>query len=338
MFWTRLGTPTGEGESGTAEEIDRAGRAGKRVLMYFSTVPINPEDLDLVEYQRLLEFKRRTYPKGLIEKYGSLEDFRARFVRQLGSAVLSLIADDRSDSHLDTPSGIDLRLAFAAGQPLRELEQGVPLTLSRIICVDESDIPDYQEAGGAPLRALGSISVVEASNKDYYRDLVSYYAEQGSTVALRIAVANEGQEAVRDIHMEINCHVREGVVDLLETEPTTPRKGTSGWLYNAVHMYNQSSGPELLVSNQADGAWSIQVDLPVVQSGRSTATREGLLLKATKASHVDATATIYSSSAPPFKVQLALRLDVREREMGYLAILDEFDPAAGAEVRKEPSA
>jgi hypothetical protein len=79
VFWTRLGTRTASADSGTVEEIDRAGNAGKPVMLYFSRAPVDPEQLDLDEYARLTEFKQRTYPRGLIEKYQSLEVGLPRF-------------------------------------------------------------------------------------------------------------------------------------------------------------------------------------------------------------------------------------------------------------------
>jgi hypothetical protein len=46
-FWTRLGTPTGDAESGTAEEIEEFRKAGKPVLLYFSSAPVVPDSLDM---------------------------------------------------------------------------------------------------------------------------------------------------------------------------------------------------------------------------------------------------------------------------------------------------
>jgi hypothetical protein len=40
VFWTRLGTPTSEAESGTVEEIERCIEAGNPVLLYFSSKPV----------------------------------------------------------------------------------------------------------------------------------------------------------------------------------------------------------------------------------------------------------------------------------------------------------
>jgi nucleoside 2-deoxyribosyltransferase len=94
VFWMRLGTPTGEPESGTAEEIARMGNAGKTVMLYFSDAQVRPRSINIAEYQRLLEFQEQTYPKGLIEAYYSLDEFRDKFRRQLAIRISNIIAAD----------------------------------------------------------------------------------------------------------------------------------------------------------------------------------------------------------------------------------------------------
>jgi hypothetical protein len=46
IFWTRIGSPTGEADSGTLEEIERVGNAKKPIMLYFSKVPIEPDKID----------------------------------------------------------------------------------------------------------------------------------------------------------------------------------------------------------------------------------------------------------------------------------------------------
>jgi len=60
VFWTRLGSPTGEAPSGTLEEIDRVGKAGKPVMLYFSRVKADLDAIDLEQFKRLKEFKTNT--------------------------------------------------------------------------------------------------------------------------------------------------------------------------------------------------------------------------------------------------------------------------------------
>lgn len=64
-FWTRLGTPTGESVSGTAEEIEQFRAAGKPVLLYFSSAPVVPEGLDATQYAALTEYRRSGLPPSI---------------------------------------------------------------------------------------------------------------------------------------------------------------------------------------------------------------------------------------------------------------------------------
>jgi hypothetical protein len=74
IFWTRLGTPTSEAESGTVEEIERFIRAGKPVLIYFSQEPVVPNSIDAVEYEHLNTFRESLKARGLFDGYSSQEE------------------------------------------------------------------------------------------------------------------------------------------------------------------------------------------------------------------------------------------------------------------------
>ena len=53
VFWTRLGSPSGEHESGSIEEIEKLVSAGRKVAIFHSNKPVRPNSLDQAEYQRL---------------------------------------------------------------------------------------------------------------------------------------------------------------------------------------------------------------------------------------------------------------------------------------------
>ena len=96
IFWTRIGSPTGASESGTLEEIERVGKAEKPVMLYFSKVEIDPDKIDFAQTERLRHFKSTTYPKGLIESYKKLIEFRDKFARQLELKLRDLQRSDAS--------------------------------------------------------------------------------------------------------------------------------------------------------------------------------------------------------------------------------------------------
>lgn len=93
VFWTRLGSPTGEASSGTVEEITKHLDAGKPAMIYFSNAPVRPDSVDEDQYRALRDFKKECQRRGLTESYDSLEEFRAKFARQLTQTVLRQFKD-----------------------------------------------------------------------------------------------------------------------------------------------------------------------------------------------------------------------------------------------------
>lgn len=88
-FGTRIGSPTGDAESGTVEEINQLRAAGKPVLLYFSTQPVAPDSIDPDQYRRLKDFQAKVRTEGLVSDYSDVEDLR----RKLGQHLLSKIRE-----------------------------------------------------------------------------------------------------------------------------------------------------------------------------------------------------------------------------------------------------
>lgn len=82
-FWTRIGSSTGKAISGSVEEIEEHLKTGKLAMLYFSTAPVRPNSIDSRQYKTLQKFKKSCQSRGLYEGYDSVEDFRAKFQRQL---------------------------------------------------------------------------------------------------------------------------------------------------------------------------------------------------------------------------------------------------------------
>jgi hypothetical protein len=87
VFWTRLGSPTGDSPSGTVEEIREHVQAGKPAMLYFSQQPVRPDSVDDAQYKALHEFRNECQAGGLIEIYESIAEFREKFARQLALTV-----------------------------------------------------------------------------------------------------------------------------------------------------------------------------------------------------------------------------------------------------------
>lgn len=87
IFWTRLGTPTGQAVSGTVEEINEHRRSGKPAMLYFSQAPVHPKSVEPQQYERLQVFKERCEAEGLIASYNDLREFKDILTRHLIKTV-----------------------------------------------------------------------------------------------------------------------------------------------------------------------------------------------------------------------------------------------------------
>ncbi|MGD7196592.1 hypothetical protein HI806_08495 [Ralstonia solanacearum] len=103
VFWTRLGSPTGVSESGTAEEIEWFIENNKPVMVYFSSRSVNPTKLDLDQYKALKDFEGKMQKIGLTGSYNNLIDFKEQLLNQLTINVKLLIAGTPTNksSHAD---------------------------------------------------------------------------------------------------------------------------------------------------------------------------------------------------------------------------------------------
>lgn len=83
IFWTRIGTKTGEYASGTVEEIEKHIQQQKLTMIYFSNKPINPDSINQDQKSKLDEFKVSCQNRGLYQAYSDLDSFRKEFSKHL---------------------------------------------------------------------------------------------------------------------------------------------------------------------------------------------------------------------------------------------------------------
>ena len=83
VFWTRIGTKTGEYISGSVEEIEKHVDSGKPTMIYFSKQPVRPDSVDAEQYAKLKDFRNSCQKRGLYEIYDNYSEFKDKFYRQL---------------------------------------------------------------------------------------------------------------------------------------------------------------------------------------------------------------------------------------------------------------
>ena len=89
VFWSRFGSPTGEYDSGTEEEIEEMLAQNKQVFLYFVDTPISPSELDEDQYRKIRTFKDKYKDRGIYTEVKSKEEFASSFTNQLYLYALS---------------------------------------------------------------------------------------------------------------------------------------------------------------------------------------------------------------------------------------------------------
>jgi nucleoside 2-deoxyribosyltransferase len=151
LFWTRLGTRTSEGDSGTAEEINRCIGQDKPVAVYFSEMPIVPASVDLEEYQRLKHFRSDLQQRGLIDTYADPDDLLMKV-----HALLTRLANDRFrvDTDNATPGKEGGPSTIRGAQLLAQVD-----TEREMRGFSRSGKPQYTTRHQLVLQNVGSVTV-----------------------------------------------------------------------------------------------------------------------------------------------------------------------------------
>ncbi len=99
IMWSRLGTPTPTDKSGAVEEIRTFAelKGSERIMLYFCNRQV-PIDIDLIEFQRIREFRSEMKTKGIYQEYTSVHEFEQQLYRHLDKKVEALV-----DGHLMPP-------------------------------------------------------------------------------------------------------------------------------------------------------------------------------------------------------------------------------------------
>jgi hypothetical protein len=192
IFWTRIGSPTGIAESGTLEEIERVGNAGKPIMLYFSRVEIDPDRIDLDQIEKLKQFKEKTYPKGLVESYKKIIEFRDKFAKQLELKIRDL---QRSDASGELP----LSLQFLS------IENGELIGKSLNHVFDHPNVSNFD--------------VVPREEHERLKPFAKTAVKARSYFPVVLAIENSSPSGIRNLYVELEVSATSDSVEISETKP-----------------------------------------------------------------------------------------------------------------------
>ncbi|HEY6419683.1 MAG TPA: hypothetical protein VIX59_11830 [Candidatus Binataceae bacterium] len=92
IFWRRLGSPTGKAASGTVEEIERARRRGKKVMVYFrQRLSAEKDAPDSREQARMERFRRKLGRSALYGTYRDVQEFESTVRKDLALVMHEMV-------------------------------------------------------------------------------------------------------------------------------------------------------------------------------------------------------------------------------------------------------
>lgn len=265
VFWTRIGTPTGEFASGTIEEIERLGSAGKLVMCYFSKAKAELDNLDLEQFKLLKEFKKKTYPNGIVETYSNIVEFRDKFAKQLEIKVRALISKDSSEDgqHIETKPNLDFQFIDPISKNLIGLDYLVSPKIIEFNKKDFEAIPDYK-AGKSNITDIIGLSL--GDNNNFFKEYFHFIRREWQMIPIQFALKNTSSIAIRDIFIELVCS-RNAEFEINTNRPERPEKSRR-YSFNLSENLNGVFGKSTLSLVSSDSIYKIQLGYDALQPQR----------------------------------------------------------------------
>lgn len=324
IFWTRVGSPTGAADSGTVEEIERVATSGKPVMLYFSQAMQDPDKLDLEQLAKLREFKKKTFPKALVETYADHVEFKEKLSKQIDIQLRSLLAE-RSEQEPQTDAIrpiTDIVLHFA--DPETGEDEGTDRTINTqfIDVVDFEAIPDFtppkvERPPEETVLRQSTLSEIwltglkdSDTNKNYYRQRVTSLVVNAFFAPLRFWLKNNGGIGARDVFIDLKIKSKAPSLVLIskdELPVARPSKSSSG--YGLLGPNHPVKPDEVIVSGS--DVWTTQIDVPALQPQRELSPKVEFLIGAKESCDVIVSARIFADTlSQPSVQEITLRLNV----------------------------
>jgi len=254
IFGVRLGTATGEAESGTLEEIERFRKAGKHVALYFSAAPI-PRDVKRDELEALEVYRREREKDSLLGTFSTAEE-----LRQLITQHLPFVVSEVS-KRWQPPSA--LAVISSARPPIKadsESDKAVSISLSIQNLYQTRSSTHYYWNADIFVLASVELSAPQSTDVKYALEVVL----SGKTVSAELCddVARYCRAMKKNSY---SVDVAAFTIDPLATSLTRGRK-REGWLHFLVKGIPESVLRECkfrLLALASNGVAYCEIEPPV---------------------------------------------------------------------------
>jgi hypothetical protein len=278
-------------------------------MIYFSRVEIDPDKIDLDQIERLKKFKERSYPKGLMESYKKIIEFRDKFAKQLELKIRDLQLSDKS-------GGLPLSIEFIS------MENGKPIG---------GNLDHYYEHPN-----VRSFDSVPREKVEKLKELVAIAIKEKSYLPIVLAIENSSPSGIRNLYVELDVT---GSSDKLEVtaspagsfDPTFIFHTTNvAWLGGRSEIAQRVGAqmakfdPETL---QREGkGWRISFEWEALQPKRIRFIRPALYVYSPESANLTIRAKIFADSFPdPFVLKANVSVKVVQVQIDLTDLLPNLD-------------
>lgn len=337
IFWTRVGSPTGAADSGTIEEIERVAMKGRKVMLYFSQAKQDPENIDIDQLTKLREFKKKTFPKALVENYAGPIEFKDKLSKQIEIQLRSILAE-RAEGEFSIESIrpiTDIVFHFADVETGQDIGTEMHLETTFLDVSKFDQVPDYAAPKVEKIAGLGAgkkntlaelaagINFTDA-NKDYYRQRVTSLVLKEFFRPLRFWLKNRGGVGARDVYIDFSVHSDKGGIVLItrsQLPAGSPSIVGSGF---GLLSDRHPNTPDELIAKSGD-SWRSQIEVQALQPQRELSPNAEFFIGAKESCTVVITARIYADTLPEPEIQeLKLNIDVKNLALPANQVVDEL--------------
>lgn len=322
VFWTRIGTPTGVNLSGTLEEIERVASNGKPVMLYFSKVKQEPDEIDVEQLLKLRDFKKNTYQKALVENFNSQIEFRDKLTKHIELELRKLINDDSTIN--DSPFISDIVLEFFNLSKKINSGQEETVNIKYLELTNTELLPNYNEQ-----KTTKDITKLwgDEINVNYYKEYANYYQKKISFFPFDFWLSNKGSLGAKDLYIDLTITSSSDKVFILtnqELDLYEPSKNSTLRYNNYFGLTNNNTIN--LTFNKKTNEWTAFFELKALQPKREISPKAILNITAKENAIVTINANIYADSLPqPIQQTLTLNLEVEYIKKEALTLLEELE-------------
>lgn len=172
IFWTKLGTPTKNHKSGTAEEIERFVEMKKEILIYTSKKEINPMEIDLEQFKELKEFRQKMFEIGLLGEFSSISELKEKITFDLTRTIREITGKNSKEIIFERPVEEEKTNAIIAKEQIT----------SKILEIQTIDLSKYTNPVGKMISGKGFFVKIEIENNfnlmiAKYKVMLKYYGD-----------------------------------------------------------------------------------------------------------------------------------------------------------------